>query len=111
MKITKVKPLICDAYRMNWVFVKVITDSGIYGVGEATLEYHELSVAKAIEEIITLACQTEEVEELNKENDVTKATEDQKAQDQQDGAQGAAQEAGRDRGVEQLRRPEHGHRR
>ena len=51
MKIFKIKPIICDAYRTNWVFAKVITDSGIYGVGEATLEQHELSVAKAIEEI------------------------------------------------------------
>lgn len=51
MKITEIRPIICDAYRMNWVFVKMITDSGIHGVGEATLEYHELSVAKAIEEI------------------------------------------------------------
>lgn len=49
-------------------------------------------LAKAIEEIITLACQTEEAEEISEENDVTKAAEDQKAQDQQDGAQGAAQE-------------------
>ncbi len=51
MKITSIRPLVCDAYRSNWVFVKVETDKGIYGVGEATLEYHELSVAKAIEEI------------------------------------------------------------
>ena len=51
MKIVEIRPLICDAYRTNWVFVKVITDSGIYGVGEATVEMHELTVAKAIEEI------------------------------------------------------------
>ncbi len=51
MKITEIRPLLCDAYRTNWVFVKVITDSGIYGVGEATLEHNELSVAKAIEQI------------------------------------------------------------
>jgi len=51
MKITSVKSLICDAYRTNWVFVKVETDKGIYGIGEGTLENHELSVAKAIEEI------------------------------------------------------------
>jgi galactonate dehydratase len=51
MKITEIKPFICDAYRTNWVFVKVVTDSGIYGVGEATLEHNELAVAKAIEQI------------------------------------------------------------
>ena len=49
MKIIEIKPLICDAFRVNWVFVKVTTDSGIYGVGEATLEMNELTVAKAIE--------------------------------------------------------------
>jgi len=51
MKIVEIRPIICDAYRVNWVFVKIITDSGIYGIGEATLEMHELTVAKAIEEI------------------------------------------------------------
>ncbi len=51
MKIVEIRPIICDAYRTNWVFVKVITDSGLYGVGEATLEMNELTVAKAIEEI------------------------------------------------------------
>lgn len=51
MKILEIKPFICDAYRTNWVFAKVITDAGIYGVGEATLEQHELTVAKSIEEI------------------------------------------------------------
>jgi len=53
MKITKIKTLVCDAYRTNWVFVKVETDKGIYGIGEGTLENYELSVAKAIEEIGT----------------------------------------------------------
>jgi galactonate dehydratase len=51
MKVTEVKSLICDAFRTNWVFTKVITDSGIYGVGEATLEQNELAVAKSIEEV------------------------------------------------------------
>jgi galactonate dehydratase len=51
MKITEISPFVCNAYRTNWVFVKVMTDSEIYGIGEATLEFFELSVAKAIEEI------------------------------------------------------------
>jgi len=51
MKIAEIRTRICNAYRTNWVFAKVVTDSGIHGVGEATLEHHELSVAKAIEEI------------------------------------------------------------
>lgn len=51
MKITAIKPIICHAYRTNWVFVKVLTDEGIHGVGEATLEYRELTVAEAIKEL------------------------------------------------------------
>ena len=33
------------------LFVKVYTDSGLYGVGEATLEMRELTVMEAISEI------------------------------------------------------------
>lgn len=33
----------------NWVFVRVDTDEGISGVGEATTEYHEMAVAAMIE--------------------------------------------------------------
>lgn len=51
MKITEIKTFICHAYRTNWVFVKVITDSGLYGVGEATLEMKELTVLQAINEL------------------------------------------------------------
>jgi len=51
MKITEIKPLICHCYRTNWVFVKVMTDEGVYGVGEATLEYREQTVATAIREL------------------------------------------------------------
>lgn len=41
MKVTDVKTFIVDCFRTNWVFVKVYTDEGIDGVGEATLEYKE----------------------------------------------------------------------
>ena len=52
MKITKIKTYICHAYRTNWVFVKIFTDTdGLHGVGEATLEYKELTVAQAIQEL------------------------------------------------------------
>ena len=52
MKITKIKTYICHAYRNNWVFVKVFTDvDGLYGVGEATLEFKELTVEKACVEL------------------------------------------------------------
>ncbi len=51
MKVTGIKTYICHAYRTNWVFVKVLTDSGLYGVGEATLEHRELTVAAAVQEL------------------------------------------------------------
>lgn len=52
MKITAIKTFICHAYRTNWVFVKVYTDvDGLYGVGEATLEYKEHTVAQACMEL------------------------------------------------------------
>lgn len=34
----------------NWVFVKVETDEGLIGIGEATTEWHEKAVAAMIEE-------------------------------------------------------------
>lgn len=38
-------------YRTNWVFVKVYTDAGITGIGEATLEYKEKALLGAVEEL------------------------------------------------------------
>lgn len=51
MKVTDIKTFIVDCYRTNWVFVKVYTDEGIYGVGEGTLEYKEKALQGAIEHI------------------------------------------------------------
>ena len=51
MKVTAIKTFVCHAYRTNWVFVKVMTDSGLYGAGEATLEYREPTVVQAIMEL------------------------------------------------------------
>jgi galactonate dehydratase len=51
MKLTALKTFICDAYRTNWVFVKIETDSGHHGWGEATLEYREPTVAQAVREL------------------------------------------------------------
>ena len=52
MKITAIKTFICNAYRTNWVFVKVLTDvPGLYGVGEATLEYRELTIQQACHDL------------------------------------------------------------
>ncbi len=52
MKITGIETYICHAYRTNWVFVKVLTNiDGLHGVGEATLEYKEHTVAQACKEL------------------------------------------------------------
>ncbi|MDQ8194077.1 galactonate dehydratase [Coraliomargarita sp. SDUM461004] len=51
MKITSITPYIGDCFRTNWVFLKVETDEGVYGWGEASLEYREKTVAEAINEI------------------------------------------------------------
>ena len=51
MKIIDIKPFVVDCFRTNWVFVKVYTDDGIDGVGEATLEYKEKALLGALEHI------------------------------------------------------------
>lgn len=51
MKVTDIKCFTVDCFRTNWVFVKVYTDSGIDGVGEATLEYKEKALLGAVEHI------------------------------------------------------------
>lgn len=51
MKVTSIQTFVCHAYRTNWVFVKVLTDEGLHGVGEATLEMRELTVEQACREL------------------------------------------------------------
>lgn len=51
MKITDVKTYICGNKWKNWVFVKVETDEGIYGIGEATLNGFAKTVEAAIHEL------------------------------------------------------------
>ena len=51
MKVSDVKTFVTDCFRTNWVFVKVYTDAGIDGVGEATLEYKEKALVGAVEHI------------------------------------------------------------
>lgn len=51
MKITSIKPLVVHAEMRNWVFVKVETDQpGLFGWGEASLEWKTRSVVGAIED-------------------------------------------------------------
>ena len=55
MKITAIETLVCHARMRNWVFVKVLTDqSGLFGWGEATLEWHTRSVVGAVEDLSQL---------------------------------------------------------
>ncbi|MBR4863580.1 MAG: galactonate dehydratase [Oscillospiraceae bacterium] len=51
MKITDIKTFVVDCFRTNWAFIKVYTDEGIDGVGEATLEYKEKALIGAVEHI------------------------------------------------------------
>lgn len=55
MKITAVETLVCHAKMRNWIFVKILTDQpGLWGWGEATLEWHTRSVVGAVEDISQL---------------------------------------------------------
>jgi len=55
MKITALETHVCHARMRNWIFVKVVTDQpGLWGWGEATLEWHTRAVVGAIEDIAPL---------------------------------------------------------
>jgi galactonate dehydratase len=52
MKITSIQTLVCNARMRNWIFVKVLTDQpGLFGWGEATLEWHTRAVVGAIQDL------------------------------------------------------------
>ena len=55
MKIARVETHVCNARMRNWVFVKVVTDQdGLFGWGEATLEWHTRAVVGAVEDLAQL---------------------------------------------------------
>jgi galactonate dehydratase len=55
MKIARVETHVCHARMRNWVFVKVVTDQdGLFGWGEATLEWHTRAVVGAVEDLAQL---------------------------------------------------------
>ena len=55
MKITKISSQVVNARMRNWIFVKVETDQpGLYGWGEATLEWKTKAVVGAIEDLSRL---------------------------------------------------------
>ena len=51
MRITGLKTFVANVSRTNFVFVKLYTDEGIDGVGEATLEWKTLAAVAALEEL------------------------------------------------------------
>ncbi len=54
MKITSIEPLIVHGNLINWVFVKVTTDDGLVGWGEATLEWKPKGVVGCLEDLAPL---------------------------------------------------------
>ena len=55
MKIKAIETHVCHARMRNWVFVKVVTDQdGLWGWGEATLEWHTRAVVGAVEDVARL---------------------------------------------------------
>ncbi len=52
MKITAIETFVCNARMRNWIFVKVLTDQpGLYGWGEATLEWHTRGVLGSLKDL------------------------------------------------------------
>ena len=51
MKITDVRTFILDAFRTNWTFVKVETDEGLHGWGEASLGTQEMALSGCVEDL------------------------------------------------------------
>ena len=49
MKITDVKIFETEGEHGNWLFVKLYTDTGVTGVGEASIERHHKEVVTALE--------------------------------------------------------------
>ena len=55
MKITRISSLVVNARLRNWIFVRVETDvPGLFGLGEATLEFQTRAVSGAIEDLSIL---------------------------------------------------------
>ncbi len=55
MKITGIRTVVVNAEMRNWVFVRVDTDAaGLYGWGEATLEWKTRAVVGAVEDLVPL---------------------------------------------------------
>ncbi len=53
MKITAIGTIVVNATMRNWVFVKVETDAGITGWGEASLEWKTRGVVGCVQDLTT----------------------------------------------------------
>lgn len=51
MRLVELRTYVVDAFRTNWVFVKIVSDTGLCGWGEATLENREQTVISATREL------------------------------------------------------------
>src|SRR5258708_23777286 len=51
MRIAKIETFIAGNPWKNWLFTKVLTDEGVYGIGEGTLNYFGKTVETAIHEL------------------------------------------------------------
>jgi galactonate dehydratase len=54
MKITRVSTVVVNAEMRNWVFVKLETDEGLTGWGEATVEWKTRAVVACVEDLASL---------------------------------------------------------
>ena len=54
MRITGLSTIVVGAEMRNWVFVKVQTDEGLVGWGEATVEWKTRAVVACVEDFVTL---------------------------------------------------------
>lgn len=51
MKISDIKIYTLDAYRTNWAFIKVETDEGLHGWGEASLGTNEMALEGMVQDL------------------------------------------------------------
>ncbi|HWF72595.1 MAG TPA: galactonate dehydratase [Solirubrobacteraceae bacterium] len=54
MKLTRVSTIVVGAEMRNWVFVKLETDEGVTGWGEATVEWKTRAVTACVEDLASL---------------------------------------------------------
>jgi len=51
MKITDINAYTMDAFRTNWTFIRVDTDEGLYGWGEASLGTRENALEGCVKDL------------------------------------------------------------